>query len=184
MLQSKLVEYSTSFVVTCYFNRIFMTNMPDPISVYDLLKEVFLIIEDGDREFFAQYELTVTRFYSMWHLRDAPGLTLRDLSDRMLCDKSNITRVVKGLERDSMIYREDHESDGRAYRLYLTEKGRQRLELVDERHDSYNRGRFDACLSDQDMVELSRNLSQLKMALTAKLNVPVDALIAADPGIH
>ncbi len=155
--------------------------MADAISVYDLIKEVFLVIEDGDRMFFGQYELTVTRFYSMWHLRDAPGLTLRDLADRMLCDKSNITRVVKGLERGGMIYREDHESDGRAYRLYLTEKGRQRLELVDERHDSYNRGRFAASLTQAEMDSLSDNLTKLKFAMTDKLHMEVDTLIAADP---
>ena len=155
--------------------------MADAITVYDLLKEVFLIIEDGDRAFFSQYELTVTRFYSMWHLRDRPGLTLRDLADRMLCDKSNITRVVKGLERDSMIYREDHETDGRAYRLYLTEKGKQRLELVDQRHGSFNRGRFDNDITNPELAELQTTLNKLKASLTTKLKMPVDALIAADP---
>lgn len=155
--------------------------MADPITVYDLLKEVFLIIEDGDRAFFQQYELTVTRFYSMWHLKDEPGLTLRDLSIRMLCDKSNVTRVVKGLERDGMIYREDHESDGRAYRLYLTEKGRQRLELVDSRHGSFNRGRFENGITEGEFEVLEETLLKLKNSLTKILNKPVDDIIAADP---
>ena len=87
--------------------------------MYTLLKEIFLILEDGDRRIFQQYDLTVTRFYALYHLSDNPGQTLRHLSDRMLCDKSNVTRVIKGLERDRLVFRQPHETDGRAYRLSI-----------------------------------------------------------------
>ena len=149
--------------------------MPDANAVYTLLKEVFLIIEDGDKRFFQEHDLTVTRFYTMWHLRDVSGLTLRDLSHRMLCDKSNITRVVKGLERDELVYRENHEHDGRAYRVYLTEKGLETLNSVDVRHIAYNRGRF----TDTAQFEtLERSLSQLKASLIEIQTLPVDRLVA------
>ncbi|MGB1253627.1 MAG: MarR family winged helix-turn-helix transcriptional regulator [Candidatus Promineifilaceae bacterium] len=143
-----------------------MTNL---IGVYDLLKEVFLIIEDGDRTFFQQYDLTVTRFYALYHLDVSPGMTLRGLADRMLCDKSNVTRVVKGLERDKLIYRQDHETDGRAYRLYLHEAGRVLLKQVNKLHAAYNLARFDNDLSTSEYSQLEQTLLKLKDELTAKL---------------
>ena len=149
--------------------------MPDANAVYTLLKEVFLIIEDGDKRFFQEHDLTVTRFYTMWHLRDVAGLTLRDLSDRMLCDKSNITRVVKGLEGDDLVYRKDHENDGRAYRVYLTEKGLETVNAIDARHIAYNRGR----LTDKAQFEaLENTLSQLKASLVEIQALPVERLVA------
>ena len=143
--------------------------MPDVISIYTLLKDIFFTIEDGDRLFFQQFDLTVTRFYALYHLNAHPGLTLRELADRMLCDKSNVTRVVKGLERDHLIYRKDHETDGRAYRLYLHNTGRERLEQVSQQHETYNHKRFDNQLSRREYEQLEQTLKKLKGELIAKL---------------
>ena len=143
--------------------------MSNLVEVYDLLKQVFLIIEDGDRDFFQQYDLTVTRFYTLYHLDTTPGMTLRELADRLLCDKSNVTRVVKGLERDKLIYRQDHETDGRAFRLYLHDAGRMLLKQVDKLHAKYNYQRFDNNLSDGEYARLEQSLLKLKSELSLKL---------------
>ena len=145
--------------------------MPDVISIYTLLKDIFFTIEDGDRLFFQQYDLTVTRFYAMYHLDAHPGLTLRELADRMLCDKSNVTRVVKGLERDHLIYRKDHETDGRAYRLYLHDAGHTLLQQVSKQHNHYNQARFDNQLTGHEYDQLEITLRKLKGELIAKLQI-------------
>ena len=137
--------------------------------MYTLLKEIFLILEDGDRRFFQQYDLTVTRFYALYHLSDNPGQTLRHLSDRMLCDKSNVTRVIKGLERDRLVFRQPHETDGRAYRLFLTDDGRKILRGVDTEHHDYNEVRFDVIIPDGEYAELETMLLRLKGALVERL---------------
>jgi DNA-binding MarR family transcriptional regulator len=139
------------------------------IRIYNLLKDLFFTIEDGDRLFFQERGLTVTRFYAMWHLSVQPGQTLRDLSDRMLCDKSNVSRIVKGLEREGLIYREQHESDGRAYRLFLTGTGRATVNLVNVEHQAYNEERFAGNLSADSYADLEMTLKRLKVALTEKL---------------
>ena len=146
-----------------------MLKQSTALGVYNLVKALFFTIEDGDRLFFQERGLTVTRFYAMWHLREQPGQTLRDLSDRMLCDKSNVSRIVKGLERDGLIYREQHETDGRAYRLFLTGTGRATVNLVDVEHQAYNEQRFANALSAEAYTELEQSLEQLKGALSAKL---------------
>lgn len=141
------------------------------ITIYNLLKDLFFTIEDGDRLFFQDRGLTVTRFYAMWHLSEMPGQTLRDLSDRMLCDKSNVSRIVKGLEREGLIYREQHETDGRAYRLFLTGTGRATVNLVNVEHQAYNEDRFADNLSAETYADLAQTLTTLKAALSAKLAV-------------
>lgn len=139
--------------------------------IYNLLKDLFFTIEDGDRLFFQERGLTVTRFYAMWHLSERPGLTLRDLSDRMLCDKSNVSRIVKGLEREGLIYREQHESDGRAYRLFLTGTGRATVNLVNVEHQAFNQERFAGNLAAETYTNLEQTLSVLKGALEQKLAI-------------
>lgn len=141
------------------------------INIYNLLKDLFFTIEDGDRRFFQKRGLTVTRFYAMWHLSERPGQTLRDLADRMLCDKSNVSRIAKGLEREGLIYREQHETDGRAYRLFLTGTGRATVKLVNVEHQAFNKERFAGNLSAENYTSLEATLIILKKALEEKLTV-------------
>ncbi|MCA9927918.1 MAG: MarR family transcriptional regulator, partial [Anaerolineales bacterium] len=87
--------------------------------LYNLLKEIFILLDDGDRRLFGQYKLTPPRFYALTHINEEPGLSSSKLSDRLLCDKSNVTRIVKGLEAEGHIIRKQHETDGRTKQLYL-----------------------------------------------------------------
>lgn len=57
-----------------------------------------------------------------------PGLTQMQLSRGISRDKSSVTPLVKGLEREGMIERRPSESDRRSVNLWLTEKGEKHLE--------------------------------------------------------
>lgn len=111
-------------------------------SLYTLLKEVFLILDEGDQYLFGQHGLSVTRFYTLYHLERKPGSTLRELSDMLLCDKSNVTRIVKSLEKRGLVVREPHERDGRSNRLFLTPEGSALQAKVLVEHQAFNRVRF------------------------------------------
>jgi DNA-binding MarR family transcriptional regulator len=136
--------------------------------LYTLLKEIFLIIDDGDRRFFDRYSLTVSRFYAIFHIGEEPGISSSHLSNRMLCDKSNITRIVKGLEADGHVMRKPHETDGRSRRLFLTRKGRGVLDEASVAHDAYNEARLD-CISEIEQDNLLGGLTKLKQRLQEAL---------------
>lgn len=163
------VDYATNF------ERIKIKPTMDASHIYNLLKEIFFLIDDGDRRLFSQYNLSVPRFYILWHLGNEPGISSRRLSELMICDKSNITRLSKGLEADGLVVRQPHESDGRALRLYLTEEGERIREEAFESHTAYNKQRFicyNAIQSDEtDLEDLQAYLEGLKDRLFSELYV-------------
>jgi DNA-binding MarR family transcriptional regulator len=142
--------------------------MADPETIYNLLKEIFLILDDGDRRVFGRYHLTIPRVYALVHLGDEPGMSPSALSDLMLCDKSNITRIIKAMEADGLVERRAHETDGRTQRLYLTAAGREAREKAVAAHLLHNRERFN-CLDEISQDNLLAGLLRLKAGLQAQL---------------
>lgn len=112
--------------------------------LYTLLKEAFLLLDFGDRQLFTRYNLTISRYYALYHINEDPGLSLSQLSNGMFCDKSNATRVVKGLENDGLVIRAPHETDGRTLRLFLTPAGKELLATAATAHQTYNQTRLDS----------------------------------------
>ena len=136
--------------------------------VYDLIKDIFLLLDDGDRRLLSTFDLTIPRFYALLHLGHNPGLSPNQLSERMFCDKSNITRLIKGMEDDGLVSRQPHEHDGRSIRLFLTASGSKVRDQAIEAHRMYIQYRFQ---SDQ-LIELDclkRALQSLKENLQHKL---------------
>lgn len=132
--------------------------------LYFLLKESFLLLDFGDRQLFSQFDLTAPRYYALVHLSEAPGISLKQLSDKMFCDKSNATRIVKGLEMDGYVQRSPHESDGRTYRLYLTSAGENIRATVAIAHQQFNENRLSILNTTQQ-----GNLIEMLTALNLQL---------------
>ena len=141
----------------------------DQTALYNLLKEAFLLLDFGDRVLFSRYNLTAPRFYALVHLGDEPGLSLKRLSQKMFCDKSNATRIFKGLEAEGYAERRKHETDGRSYRLVLTPLGETVREQVIAEHEAYNQMRLDF-ISHTEQSSLSESLTQLNRQLQLSLD--------------
>lgn len=148
--------------------------MSDKERLYNLLKETFILLDDGDRRLFNHFNLTPPRFYAMLHISEEPGLSSSDLSNRLLCDKSNVTRIVKGLENSGLVDRHPHETDGRTIRLYLTQEGQNICEQVQTAHKNYNAARLD-CLNEIANGSLIENLTILNESLQSSLAQPGQA---------
>ena len=143
--------------------------MSDPHTIYNTLNEIFILLDDGDRRFFNSYELTPTRYYALFHLFEQPGISFSELSNRMLCDKSNITRIIKGLEADDLVVRRPHETDGRTLRLFVSEKGKALCQEAMQAHHDYNKQRFSE-LEEIKKDNLLDGLQELKSSLRARLD--------------
>jgi DNA-binding MarR family transcriptional regulator len=91
--------------------------------LYESLKAIFLHIDNHEKTYLSDHGLNIPRFYILLHVAQNPGINYIDLSDRLLCTKSNTTRVVQGMVKDGFITRKNDLNDRRSYQLYLTEKG-------------------------------------------------------------
>jgi len=140
--------------------------------IYSLINEIYLILDDGDRRLFSRFDLTPPRYYAMVHLGDRPGMSLSELSNLMLCDKSNATRIIKGLESEGLVYRLPHETDGRTIRLFLSQAGQEIRRKAISAHASYNQKRFDDDAPVEE-DELKMELIQLKNHLRKRLELAV-----------
>ena len=103
---------------------------PDRITLYESLKAAFLHIDNHEKAYLAQFGLNIPRFYVLVHVGHNPGMNYIDLSDRLLCTKSNTTRIMQGMLKDELITRKSDPRDGRSFQLYLTEKGTDLLNRV------------------------------------------------------
>jgi DNA-binding MarR family transcriptional regulator len=92
-------------------------------TLYDLIKETFLLLDFGDRRILEQFRLSVPRYYALTHIATEPGISPSQLSRYMFCDKSNITRLLQSLEDGGLVERRPHTQDGRVHRLFLTTNG-------------------------------------------------------------
>jgi DNA-binding MarR family transcriptional regulator len=136
--------------------------------LYNLLKEAFLLLDFGDRQLFARYNLTAPRYYALYHIDQQPGISSTQLSNRMFCDKSNATRIIKGLEAEGYVVREPHETDGRSLRLFLTDEGTAVCQQVIVAHQAYNQARLD-CITDMEQGDLIQGLARLNQRLQESL---------------
>lgn len=98
--------------------------------LYESLKAIFLHIDNHEKTYLSDHGLNIPRFYILLHISHNPGINYIDLSDRLLCTKSNTTRVVQGMVKDGLITRKNDVNDRRSYQLYLTEKGSDLLAAV------------------------------------------------------
>ncbi len=142
--------------------------MCDKELLYNLIKETFILLDDGDRRFFRKFDLTVSRYYALYHIGETPGISFSQLSERMVCDKSNVTRIIKGLEASGFVARQPHETDGRTLRLYLTDEGTAVYHQVALAHQAYNESRLN-CINEIQHESLVDGLARLNEYMRADL---------------
>ncbi|GAB4580835.1 MAG: hypothetical protein Fur0022_35780 [Anaerolineales bacterium] len=138
------------------------------MSLYTTLKEIYFSLDNGDRRLLEGYNLSVPRFYLLKHISENPGITLTQLSTLMLTDKSNITRLIKGVEAEGLVSKLQHETDGRALSLYITETGQRLLSAASTAHANFTQERFAPV--HQHVNSLLAELIQVKQILDAQLD--------------
>ncbi|HZD11155.1 MAG TPA: MarR family transcriptional regulator [Candidatus Binatia bacterium] len=145
--------------------------MEEVNALYTVIKDIFLLLDEGDRHLLEAYGLTVPRFNALMHLGESPGLSVSELSDHMSCDKSNVTRLIQGLEADDLVRRQPHETDGRVLCLHLTGRGEELLGEALERHCRHNERRFDSGLRPAERAALLSSLLKLRDTLQCDLQM-------------
>ena len=104
--------------------------------VYQMLKKAFLLLDDYDRRFFTNYDLSPRQFWALQHLDEHQGRSMVDLSRALLTDKSNVTAIVDRLEQASLARRTPAANDRRVFLITLTPEGRRLRDFVAKEHEA------------------------------------------------
>lgn len=109
-----------------------------------------------------RFGATLPRFDLMAQLEKAPdGLTLGELSRRMMVSNGNVTGLVDRLEAQRQVVRMPDPTDRRAARVRLTEGGRRAFLMMAEAHQGWIKEAF-ADLPPEDAPALMAALARMK----------------------
>jgi DNA-binding MarR family transcriptional regulator len=70
-----------------------------------------------------QVGLTAAQFTILAKLARTPRLTMMDLADAMVMDRTTLVRAMKPLQRDGLVVTDSAEHDGRTYEFSLSKNG-------------------------------------------------------------
>ena len=112
-----------------------------------------------------QFDITLPRFDLMAQLeRHAEGLTMGELSRRMMVSGGNITAIVDQLENEALVQRKTASTDRRSYRVCLTPAGRKAFKAMATEHEQWVIDLFSG-LSDKQLAQLNTLLGYLKSGI-------------------
>jgi DNA-binding MarR family transcriptional regulator len=86
----------------------------------------------------SEFGTTLPRFDLMSQLEREPGgLTMGELSQRLMVTGGNVTGITDQLEREGLVRRDDDPNDRRAYRVRLTPAGRKLFRRMAAIHEGW-----------------------------------------------
>ncbi|PSC05626.1 MarR family transcriptional regulator [Alsobacter soli] len=116
-----------------------------------------------------RFDITLPRFDLMAQLDRAPeGMTLSDVSRRMMVSNGNVTHIVDKLLASGDLDRRTAEHDRRVQVISLTSKGRAEFRAMAAEHADWL-ARLFAGLGETDINDLMRLLAKAKASVRAGL---------------
>jgi len=113
-----------------------------------------------------QFGITLPRFDLMAQLeREPEGLSMGELSRRMMVTGGNVTAIVDQLEKEQLVQRQNLPGDRRAWRVSLTPEGRQAFAAMAQAHEGWVVELL-APLSEREQAQLHKLLGTLKSGQT------------------
>jgi DNA-binding MarR family transcriptional regulator len=119
-----------------------------------------------------RFDVTLPRFDLMAQLDKAPeGMTLSDLSKRMMVSNGNLTGLVERLGASGHLDRRTSATDRRAQVISLTELGRTEFRAMAVEHEGWIADLF-RDLTKRDRDDLMRLLAKTKMSARRAVEEP------------
>jgi len=157
-----------------------MSDLPNDIPLeftipsHEALMNILLtgtLLKRAARGFFRQAPVSEAEFNLLMALYHAElPLSQKDLSERLLVDKSNVTSLIDRLQRTKLIKRNPVPGDRRRYHITLTASGRQCVDAVEPNYQKLVAEVMDS-LSETEcrsLVRLTRKVRQgLRSAATS-----------------
>ncbi len=114
-----------------------------------------------------RFDTTIARFDLLSQLDRAPkGLTMGELSSRLMVTNGNVTGLTDALVREGLVTRAPEPADRRSLRIRLTASGKQFFDAMTPVHERWIDGLM-AGLTRAEMAHLLELLGRLKQSLAA-----------------
>lgn len=139
---------------------------------YRMIYDIFVLLDDGDRRVLRTFNLSTSQYSVLMLLDTDRGWRLTDLSDRLLFDKSTVTRIIDRLEQMALVRRVADAADRRVQRVVLTEGGQT---LRESAHSAHERS------MERRLAVLDAEEQRCLRGLLGKLRDGLQADLVADP---
>jgi len=138
-----------------------------------------LVENEVRRRLHTQFHTTLPRFDVLAQLdlarrANVPGLTMSELSRRLMVTNGNLTALVERLAREKLIRRATSASDKRMSIISLTAAGKRTLDAMTPAHRKWITGMFSG-LSSDEREQLYALLGKLRASVRDSLDHPEDA---------
>lgn len=141
-----------------------INNVASPqIEAYRLFLKLHRLFQELNREEFRPYDLSTPQYAILFHA-SAEGVPLTQLSQEMLADNSNLTRLVDRLEARGLVRRAPDPHDRRVTLVQLTPTGQALIDELRPRHRAYVEQRM-SVLAPAQLAALHNALDTLYESL-------------------
>jgi DNA-binding MarR family transcriptional regulator len=136
--------------------------------MYDINKSIGFLLSKAYqrawaimREEIESYDLTPPQFGLLAFLWQQDGMTQVELSEKGQIDRTTIGGLIDRLEKTGLVERRPHPQDRRAYKIHLTERGKE-LEGPLSECAGRSVSKFTKGLNENEVNELRRMLEILR----------------------
>lgn len=105
-------------------------------------------------------QVTPQQAHTLAYIKKHPGLIQRELSDFFHLRNASVTNMVKNLERDGLIERKIDPKSARNKRIYLTKKGEEIAQDIEDQMNHLNQQIVDR-LDENDIDNLLTSLENV-----------------------
>ncbi len=112
-------------------------------------------------------QVTPQQAHTLAYIKKHPGLIQRELSDFFHLRNASVTNMVKNLERDGLIERKIDPKSARNKRIYLTKKGEEIAQDIEDQMNYLNQQIVDR-LDENDIDNLLTSLENVIQSLDSK----------------
>lgn len=121
------------------------------------------IVEKEVRNLFrAEFGVTLPRFDLMAALdRESGGLTMGELSKKLLVSNGNVTGIVERLQKEGLVKRWVLPTDRRIYSVGLTPQGRTEFKRMADRHKQWIAEIFGEA-NDEELTQMIQTMDRMR----------------------
>lgn len=132
---------------------------------FNLINTSISIKDELRKRFIAEgYDVTPDQFAVLIKLWKKDGVSQKELCDKTLKTKSNITRILDSMEKRDLLSRQVNKEDRRIFNIYLTNKGKNLRTILLPIAISTHQKIFQN-LSDNDKKNLQKILEMISINL-------------------
>lgn len=106
------------------------------------------------------YRITTEQWAVLICLLETDGKTQSEIAEKLFKDKTNLSRILDGMEKKEWIVRHTHENDRRSYRIFITKEGEAIVEKLIPIARRINKKSL-RTLTVKDILELERLLTKI-----------------------